>query len=91
MPALIHLLSAAVASAIVRVLTWKKAGIPRTMRSWAVGVAVGGGADMAATQMLLHHDAAFAPSEMLAPFLAAFITAIGTNRRAHRLAELDQS
>ena len=91
MPALIHLLAAFAAAALVLALTWKKAGVPRTLLAWALGTATGVFVFIWATKALQHQDIAFAPSEMLSPFLGAFIAAIFSNRRAHRLKELDQS
>jgi hypothetical protein len=87
MTAPIFFLSAAVAGVLVLVLTWRKAGIGRTLLAAAIAMGAGVGVAMAAVAQQTGQDIsyAFAPGELLAAFTGVFIAASWSNRRYHAL------
>ena len=87
MTALIFCASAAAAGFVVFLLTWRKAGIGRTLAAGGIGMAVGVAVAVAAVAQTTGQDLefAFAPSELLAAFTGVFIAASYNNRRLHTL------
>jgi hypothetical protein len=82
--------AAVAAGLLVTLLTWKKAGVGRTLLAAAIGMAVGAGVILAAQSLVLHEDTPFSPSELLGPFAGAFIAATASNRRHHALQQQQQ-
>jgi hypothetical protein len=87
MTALIFCASAVAAGLVVFLLTWRKAGISRTMLAAGIGMVVGVAVAIIAVAQTTGQDLefAFAPSELLAAFTGVFIAASYNNRRLHAL------
>ena len=87
MTAPIFFLSAAVAGVLVIAMTWRKAGIGRTLLAAAIAMGAGVGVAMAAVSQQTGQDIsyAFSPAEVLAAFTGVFIAASYSNRRYHAL------